>query len=162
MSASDAGLVAAMAALAGVVGSITIVRVASGGYRKVTTIGLLVVLGLSLCAVIVAEGPWRVAAVLIEGFCAGAIMPLMLNMLMEMPQIGPSALGAASGLYFAVGEMGGFLGPSLMGFVAETTGSFSWGILIFALIIWLMLLPASRLHEAEISGSQQTRRAAAS
>jgi MFS family permease len=111
------------------------------------TIGLLFVVGLTIGLIgLVDEGSLLIAIVMIQGFCAAALMPLMMNTLMEMPEVGARYLGAAAGLYFSIGEIGGFLGPALMGFVTDLTGSFQWGLLVFACTFYLMLIPATRLR----------------
>jgi MFS family permease len=127
-------------------GSITILRIAGAGYRKRVAISLLMTVGLMVALVAFVSGPLLLVVLGIQGFCAGALMPLMMNTLMEMPEVGARYLGAAAGLYFSVGEIGGFLGPALMGLVTDLTGSFQWGLLVFACTFYLMLIPATRLR----------------
>ena len=52
--------------------------------------------------------------------------------LMDAPQVGPQRMGAAAGLYFTAGEVGGVLGPLLVGIVADLTGGFLGGVLMLA------------------------------
>jgi hypothetical protein len=68
-----------------------------------------------------------------------------MNTLMETPGIGARNMGAAAGLFFSVGEVGGTLGPVLLGLTADLTGSFTFGMLALALTMWVMVLPASRI-----------------
>jgi cyanate permease len=145
-SAAAAGWLAAGTAVAGMVGSITIMRVAGRGYRKPTAMALLTTVGLMIGLVGFVSGPLLLVVLGVQGFCAGAMMPLMMNTLMEMPEVGARYMGAAAGLYFSVGEIGGFLGPSMMGVVTDLTGSFQWGLLTFSLTFFLMLIPATRLR----------------
>jgi cyanate permease len=148
MSASTAGFLAAVPAITGMIGSILIVRIASEGYRRQMTIGLLFVVGLTIGLIgLVDEGSLLIAIVMIQGFCAAALMPLMMNTLMEMPEVGARYLGAAAGLYFSIGEIGGFTGPTLVGFLADATGSFLAGILALSAIMWLMIIPAFALKD---------------
>jgi MFS-type transporter involved in bile tolerance (Atg22 family) len=37
-------------------------------------------------------------------------------------------MGAVGGLFFSLGEIGGFLGPFMMGYMRDLTGSFLFGI----------------------------------
>jgi len=46
--------------------------------------------------------------------------------------IGPRLTGTAAGLVFAVGEIGGFAGPFLIGWLHDLTGSFAPGLSILA------------------------------
>lgn len=144
---TQAGFIAAVPALCGIAGSILLVRFASHGRRKRTAQTLLVVVGSAIVVAALASGPLVVAAVMIEGFCAAALMPLMMNTLMELPGVGAAYMGAAAGLYFSVGEIGGFAGPTLIGAVVGLTGSFTLGMSLLAIVMWLMLIPASRLPE---------------
>jgi nitrate/nitrite transporter NarK len=50
----------------------------------------------------------------------------------ELDGIGPELTGAAVGLIFAVGEVGGFLGPVLLGSLRDLTGSFVPGLAVLA------------------------------
>lgn len=152
LSPSTAGLLAALPALTGMVGSIIIVRAASAGYRKQMTIGLLFTVGLTIGLIGLLSGPLLVAVVMIQGFAAAALMPLMMNTLMEIPEIGARYLGAAAGLYFSIGEIGGFLGPTLVGFLADATGSFLAGIFALSAVMWLMIIPAFSLRGDGVRG----------
>ena len=145
MSATTAGLVAAVPAFCGLFGSILIVRFGSRRNRRVTVVCLLSVVGAAMLVAAWATGPLLIAAVALEGFCAAALMPTMMNTLMDLPQIGPAHMGAAAGLYFTIGEMGGFTGPAIIGVMVSLTGSFPAGILVLSLVMWAMILPASRL-----------------
>jgi cyanate permease len=148
MSASTAGFLAAVPAITGMIGSIVIVRIASEGYRKQATVGLLFIVGLTIALIgLVDQGSLLLVIVMIQGFTAAALMPLMLNTLMEMPEVGARYLGAAAGLYFSIGEIGGFSGPTLVGFLADLTGSFLAGILALSLVMWLMIIPALSLKD---------------
>lgn len=147
ISPTTAGLIAAIPALFAMVGSIVVLRYTSGRHRRATAATLLAIVGAAMLGTAIAPGPLLFVALAVEGFCAAALMPLMMNTLMEMPQIGPLYMGAAAGLYFTIGEMGGFAGPSLMGLMVSLTGSFTLGVLILSLVMWAMILPAMRLPE---------------
>jgi len=49
-------------------------------------------------------------------------------------------------LFFAVGEVGGTLGPVVLGLTADMTGSFMSGMLMLAAVMWVMVLPALRIR----------------
>jgi cyanate permease len=148
MDPSYAGLMGALPALTGMIGSIVILRLASmrAGNRKPVTLALLVLTGVSIAAIMFTEGWLLVATIAVEGFCAAALIPLMLNALMETPSVGAKNMGAAGGLFFAVGEVGGTLGPVVLGLTADMTGSFMSGMLMLAAVMWIMLLPALRIR----------------
>jgi cyanate permease len=148
MSPANSGLLASLPAITGVIGSILILRLASRGVgnRRRATLVLLVATGLSIASIAVADGLPLVIVIAIEGFCAAAIQPLMLNILMEMPGIGPRRMGIAAGVFFSVGEIGGTVGPIFLGLLADLTASFTPGLLLMAGIMWIMLVPAMRIR----------------
>jgi nitrate/nitrite transporter NarK len=107
---------------------------------------LLVLICIQIAVVGLFQPPLILAAVTIEGFCSAGILPLMMQALMETPAIGPERMGTAAGLYFSVGEIGGFGGPLIMGTVTDATGgSFLAAMLAFAVLMLVMLIPALRL-----------------
>lgn len=148
ISPTGAGFLSALPALTGIIGSIVVLRLATrrANARRPAIALLLIVSGLTILTIMVAEGWVLVVAIAIEGFCAAAFAPLMLNTLMEMPSIGAKNTGTAAGLYFAIGEMGGTLGPLLMGVAADLTGSFMTGMIMVASIMFVMLIPALRIR----------------
>jgi cyanate permease len=137
-----------MPALTGIVGSIVVLRLATrrADARLPTIIALLVVSALTIVTIVFAKGWLLVLAIAIEGFCAAAFAPLMLNTLMEMPSVGAKNTGAAAGLYFSIGELGGTLGPLIMGVAADLTGSFVAGMVLVASIVAVMIVPALRIR----------------
>jgi cyanate permease len=148
LSPAVSGILASLPAVTGVLGSILILRLASyrTGHRKLATIVLLLVSGLCIAVIGLVDGWPLVLAIAAEGFCAAAIQPLMLNILMEMPSVGPRRMGTAAGAFFAVGEVGGTAGPVFMGLLADLSGSFTPGILALAAVMWIMVVPALRIR----------------
>jgi NNP family nitrate/nitrite transporter-like MFS transporter len=61
-------------------------------------------------------------------------------------------MGAAAGIYFAVGEVGGFAGPSVMGILKDWTGGFTAGLLMLTTITVVMLVPTALIRDPR-SGS---------
>ncbi len=148
MSREVAGLLGALPAITGIVGSIVVLKLATrgAGARRIAILSLLVVTALAVLAIMTTTGPLLVLAIMVEGFCAGAFAPLMLNTLMEMPGVGARNTGAAAGLFFSVGELGGTAGPVMMGVAADATGTFSAGLVLVALTMIVMIIPALRIR----------------
>ena len=146
-SPAEAGYLAALPGVASIAGAITITRLAARVGRKPVIGGLLVVVAGCLAIVDSLSGPSLVVLLLVQGFCAGAILPLLVSMLMDVREVGASAMGAAAGLYFAVGEVGGFAGPSVMGLLKDWTGGFTAGLLLLTAITLAMLVPTSLLRD---------------
>lgn len=65
-----------------------------------------------------------VSLVLIGTFVIGGLSPLVRAIPIEMAGIGPRLTAVATGLIFTVGEVGGFMGPFLIGFLRDLTGGF--------------------------------------
>jgi len=148
ISATAAGLLGALPAVTGMIGSIVVLRLATrrANARKPAIVLLLIASGLTIATIMLAEGWLLVAAIAVEGFCAAAFAPLMLNTLMEMPSVGARNTGAAAGLYFTVGELGGTIGPVLMGVTADLTGSFMAGMAMVAGLMFVTIVPALRIR----------------
>jgi cyanate permease len=148
MDPATAGLIGALPLISGILGSVVILPLAArgAGSRRSVAVALLMLTGTTLAAIMFTDGWLRVAIIAVEGFCAAAVIPLMLNTLMETPGVGARHMGAAAGLFFAVGEVGGTLGPVMVGLAADMKGSFMGGILALAAVIWVMILPALRIR----------------
>jgi cyanate permease len=132
-SRSEAGVVASIRAVLQIGGSIAITALASKvGRRKLVVIGLLAIAALALVGISTLSGPALVAVTLIEGFFAGALFPLLMSILMDLPQVGPGGMSTAAGLYYTVGEAGGFLAPSAVGALKDATGTYTSGVLLLA------------------------------
>ncbi|MEO7405161.1 MAG: hypothetical protein ABIU95_15985, partial [Burkholderiales bacterium] len=67
--------------------------------------------------------------------------PVLMLVLMEAPGVESRNMGAASGLYFTVGEIGGVTGPVIVGIIADASGGFTTAILaLTALTIYLFCM----------------------
>jgi nitrate/nitrite transporter NarK len=73
-----------------------------------------------------------------------------------MPGVGAERMGTAGGLFFSVGEIGGFLGPFLMGYLRDVTDSFISGIVFLATSTWAATVVTSLL-ESEGRGHEGKR-----
>ena len=71
-----------------------------------------------------------VAGALAAGAGAGGISPLVRVVPAELEDVGPALTGTAVGLVFAVGEAGGFLGPFLIGWLYDLSGSYAPGLAV--------------------------------
>jgi cyanate permease len=95
--------------------------------------GLLVTGG--TLVLLVAESVLIVAAagIVAVGIGLGGVGPLLRAIPVELEGIGPKLTATAVGFVFAVGEVGGFLGPFLVGSLRDATGSFAPGLATIAL-----------------------------
>ena len=72
-------------------------------------------------------------------------MPVLTLTLMDMPEVGAERMGTAGGLFFSIGEIGGFLGPFLMGYLKDLTGSFLSGIFLLTIITEAAIIASASL-----------------
>ena len=120
-----AGYIAAASTVLGILGSLTIARLVPGRTRAIALGGVYAVL--ALCAIglgTLGQGGVVVVTLLL-GFVRSGSIPLMFLTLMDDPDISVADMGAATGLFFAVGEIGGFGGPWGIGLIADRTDGFA-------------------------------------
>ena len=86
----------------------------------------------SLILLVTTRGAPLIAALVLFGISAYAIFPVLILMLMDSPEVGPQNMGLASGIFFAVAEIGGFGGPLLMGTFFDFSGAFFAGVVFLA------------------------------
>lgn len=135
LSPIEAGYATAFMALSGILGSLSIPRVSyKMRSRKMLIAIILFVSGVSILLIGIGGSVTLWVGLLCTGFLIRALTPLLLLTLMEMPEVGSEHMGAVGGLYFSLGEVGGFLGPFMMGYIKDLTGSFLFGIYILIFI----------------------------
>jgi len=137
---SRAGLVASLPSWFGLVGSILLPNLGRRVNRKYVMFGSLFLQGLSIYLIGSSVGLSLVAVLILYGMVSAGLTPLLMVSLMEVPEVGARYMGVASGLWFSVGAVGGFLGPSVVGYLLDLTGSYFTGILVMAVLIESMTL----------------------
>ena len=71
--------------------------------------------------------------------------------LVELPDIGARHAGMASGLFFGAGEIGGMLGPLLLGVSYDYTNGFAAGLALFTLIALGLVASVRRLQALAVA-----------
>ena len=79
-------------------------------------------------------------SLILYGIVSGAIMPLMLVVMMDLPSVGAEYTGVASGLFFSVGQSMGVIGPILVGFLVDLTSTFLFAVIVLVVVVELMIL----------------------
>jgi len=82
---------------------------------------------------------------LLQGAAGRGVQPIIMLILMDAPQIGSDHMGAAGGLYFTAGEVGGVLGPLLLGVAADISGGFMGGLITLTGLTFVLALVAVAL-----------------
>lgn len=140
MDPTTAGYWASVPTLVGIVSSLTIPRFASADRRVniLTTLYMLLIVATLLLAF--GHGAGISVGLVLLGI-ARIMGPIALLVLMEAPRVGTRNMGAATGLYFTVGEIGGVLGPVVVGVLADITGGFTGSILaLTTLTLYLFVM----------------------
>jgi len=81
----------------------------------------------------IAVSSWiAVGGLIFYGIAAPIMLPLLMLLLMDDPQVGSENMGLAGGIFFAIAEIGGFTGPLFIGIMVDFAGAFLPGVSILA------------------------------
>ena len=120
----EASYWAALPTVVGIGGSLLIPRLATPQRRFKILLALCVAALLASLLLQVAEGPLLTLGLIMQGIARSALMTVLVLTLVELPGIGESRTGIASGMFFSAAEIGGVLGPLGLGVLYDSTGNF--------------------------------------
>jgi len=141
MTASEAGYWASIPTVFGMLASLTLPKLANKERRFPILLFLVLSAAAGSLLIWSAYTPLIAFGVVLQGICRGAMTSILILTLMDHDSIPPERVGAVSGLYFSVAEIGGALGPISMGAAAELTGNFDSSLfLLTALSIGMLIL----------------------
>ncbi|MGY5865648.1 MAG: MFS transporter [Candidatus Thorarchaeota archaeon] len=140
MTPIDAGLFASIPTWLGLIGSGIFPGLAVAGSRRPIIAALLLIEGVSIYLVGITSGSFLLASLIVYGIVSGAVMPLMLVVMMDLPEVGAEYTGIASGLFFSIGATMGFIGPILVGYLTDLTSSFLPALFLLALVVEGMIV----------------------
>ncbi len=120
------------------------------GRRRPVLVAGGAVAGLALGALALAPPSLTVPLLVVAALGGGCVAPLLFALPAELPGVGPAHLGAALGLLTLVGQIGGFLLPTITGSAAQAGGLPS-AIGVLAVGHLLLLVPALGLRETRES-----------
>ena len=145
MTVTEAGYWAALPMLIGILGSLTIPRLATPE-RRFLILGLLCLAAAVSSYLLTIDGSaTTTVALLVQGLVRSSLMTVLILTLVELPGIRPEQAGTASGLFFSAAEVGGVLGPLGLGFIHDLTHGFDAGLYALTAVSVLMLLGTIRL-----------------
>jgi cyanate permease len=147
MSPAEAGFYASLPGWSGLIGNLVIPSLARAGSRKPILFITLLVQGICIYLGATTSGLPFTASLVFYGIGFGAAAPLLIVILMDLPQVGAKRVGAASGLLFSIGGIGGFTGPLVVGFLTESTGTILTGMITLAILVEAMLIPTILMKE---------------
>jgi cyanate permease len=131
MSPTRAGLTAAVPYMASIPAVLILPRTIPPHLRG-RAVALMAALAGVATIWVTAGAFFPVAGLLLFGGTGACLFPLLMLMLMDSPEVGAKYLGSAAGVFFCVAEMGGFLGPFVVGFLVDWTGGFLSGAAFLA------------------------------
>lgn len=129
-SDNAAGYLSAISVTVGIVGSLSIARLVPSRRRPHALVAIFAVAGAMVAGIGSLPFGLLLGALAVLGFARAGIIPLLFLEIMGDKNIAISDIGAATGLFFAVGEIGGFSGPYVIGWVADTTEGFAAATLV--------------------------------
>jgi CP family cyanate transporter-like MFS transporter len=146
-SPSEAGFWVAISTAIGLPTGLLVPRLVAPGKRRY----VICVLGLSSALAVTGlgflSGLPLLVALGVFGITRAGTTPLMMLVLMDMREIGAARTGAAAGLYFTFGELGGFGGPFLIGVLSGAGGGFALPLVLLSALQVLIAGSALRLRE---------------
>jgi cyanate permease len=138
ISPAAAGFTASIPLLVGIPSVLIIPRITPAPARNYVIALMSAVVALALLLVATGSGIVLTLALALFGLSATPIMPLLILILMQSPEVGSKYLGSAVGMFFCVAEVGGFAGPLVLGMIRNMTGDFLAGTLLVAVLSVLM------------------------
>lgn len=131
MDATAAGYWASVPTLVGILSSLTIPRFATAERRVVILRSMYGILFVASLLLAFGNMPAIQVGLVLLGI-ARIMGPVAMLVLMDAPRVDARNMGAATGMYFTIGEVGGMIGPTVIGIAADVAGNFDAGILLLA------------------------------
>lgn len=146
MSPAEAGVLTSVPGWCGLIGSVVIPRLRKAGSRKPLVFVTMLVAGICIFSTGISSGLPLIISLVFYGI-SYATVPLLMLILMDMPQVGAEYMGAAGGIFFSLGGLGGFIGPYMVGFLVDLTGSILPSIIALTAVVESMLIFAFLMKE---------------
>lgn len=140
-----AGYWASIPSAVGIVGALTIPRLATPERRLQVMGGLFAAALLASLCLQASAGPVLIAGLFLQGIARGAMMTVAILLLMEAPGVPKERLGMAGGLFFTAAEVGGVLGPLTFGVLSDLGGGFGIALAGLTLICLGLFAVLARL-----------------
>jgi len=132
LSAAEAGYLASIAVICGVIGALVFPAMALARRRRKVLVCMFV---MSAAGCIALQGwsyPLMVAGLMLVGTASGAMMTISMLTLIEQDYVGPERAGMAGGIFFSFAEIGGVSGPVMFGVLHDYTGGFQVSLYLLA------------------------------
>src|SRR5579875_1152985 len=147
MDPARAGLWASIPVVIGIFGALIFPRLAIPERRmKILAALFLAQLLAPLC--IEWSGDALILGLVLQGLARGTLSVVVVLVMMELREVDGGRMGAAAGMYFTAGEIGGVLGPLTIGTLYDATGGFAAALYFLAALCAWQLLLLGRLRAA--------------
>ena len=141
MDPADAGLWASLPVAVGIGAALVFPRLAAPARRMRILAALFAAQMAAPLLIEWGDGPALASGLVLQGLARGSLSTIVLLVLMELREVDSRRMGAAGGMYFTAGEIGGVLGPVTLGTLHDATGGFSAGLyFLAALCAWQLAL----------------------
>jgi MFS transporter, CP family, cyanate transporter len=147
MSPSESGLWVAISTAVGLPAGIFLPRAVTSGRRRYLISALGLASAMAVVGLAFFDGLPLLLALVVFGITRAGTTPLMMLVLMDMREIGAARTGAAAGLYFTFGELGGFGGPFLIGVLSGAGSGYGLPLVLLAGLQLVIALRALQLTE---------------
>jgi cyanate permease len=147
MDPASAGFWASIPVVIGIFGALVFPRLAIPE-RRMTILAALFLAQL-LAPLCIAWGDAALSFGLVfQGLARGTLSIVVVLVMMELREVDSTRMGAAAGMYFTAGEIGGMLGPLTIGTFYDATGGFAASLYFLAALCAWQLWLLSRLKAA--------------
>ena len=149
MTPTAAGWWAAVPTAIGMLAALTLPRMATPERRFYILFALFSCAAVAALLVLTGEGLLLALGLIVQGMCRGAMTTISILLLMDTGDGSTNRVGAASGLYFSVGEVGGVLGPMSVGVLAYATSGFDAPLVMMCGVGLVLLTILLRLRTVQ-------------
>jgi CP family cyanate transporter-like MFS transporter len=134
MDATRAGFWASVPNVVGTAAALTLPRIAIGHRRIPLLLTTALIAAASTLLIAYADGGWLGFGLVLQGIARGSMIPIAMFVLMEIREVDPRVMGAAGGLFYTAAEIGGVIGPTMTGVMADAAGGFAAPLITLTLI----------------------------
>ncbi len=86
-------------------------------------------------------------SILLLGICLSLYMPSVYTTIMELNSSAPASLPVVLGVSQTVAHFGSFIGPLIVGYLADITGSYLPGLITVSILSWRLFIFGGLLPE---------------
>lgn len=153
LSAEEAGRWASLTQIVGIAGSLVVPRYAVAG-RRLALIALIFV-GVSVASLLLLlpTGSALVVSLVLLGIARTSATAIVMLLLFELPGIKGERHGLLGGMFFVAAEIGGVLGPTMIGVLSDHGGGFSsslWALAVTGTVLLALAGLLGRVGSREI------------